>query len=366
MSVHKWFQSVSTLSVFSPAKINLFLAITGRRADGFHELVSVVAPVSFGDTLTLHVVRGERSGENGEGKPETGKQFTLECDDSAVPVDESNLVLRAAAAFAEATLRLGSGQAGWPFDVAQGRRGGVHFRLEKRIPMGAGLGGGSSNAVAALRALNQLAGGPLDATRLAEIAATLGSDCPLFLHDGPVLISGRGEKVSRVWPEADIQLRERRVLIFKPPFGISTAWAYGRMAAEAPRSYLNKSQARERVGSWMLKSELSLFSALALKFGSKAKRQERLAAWMARRAPAEDLLFNNMEGVAFGKYLALPVLLDALRERLGLAVRMSGSGSACFALLPDGAAGDRLVARAAALVREHWGEAAFVTEAKIL
>src|SRR5438552_482615 len=132
------------VSLFSPAKINLFLAVTGRRADGFHDLVSVVAPLDFGDELVAEL-GGSRREAGG------GKQFTLECDHPEVPVDGANLVLKAAEAFVAAT--------GWS--------GSVHFRLTKRIPPGAGLGGGSSNAVAALRALNRLAGGLLDEVRLA-------------------------------------------------------------------------------------------------------------------------------------------------------------------------------------------------------
>jgi 4-diphosphocytidyl-2-C-methyl-D-erythritol kinase len=300
---------VSAHSFFSPAKINLFLAITGRRADGFHELVSVVAPVEFGDTLRVQ--------ETGDGGQETGEQFTLECDNPAVPVDGTNLVLRAVSAFAEET--------GW--------RGGAKFFLEKRIPVGAGLGGGSSNAVAALRALNQLAGGPLDAARQAEIAAGLGSDCPLFLHDGPVVMRGRGERVEALPADAMARLRGRRVLIFKPGFGISTAWAYARMAVDAPRHYL-----------------------------PAAEVEARLAAWITGEASAEELLCNGMEGVAFEKFLALPVLLEALREEFGLVARMSGSGSACLALLGPAAP----VAAITARIREFWGEAVFVTETKIL
>jgi 4-diphosphocytidyl-2-C-methyl-D-erythritol kinase len=326
---------VSTLSIFSPAKINLFLAITGRRADGFHELVSVVAQVNFGDTLHMEE-RAESSESRAESPESRGvegrSRFTLECDDSAVPVYGTNLVLRAAEAFAAAT--------GW--------KGGAHFRLTKRIPMGAGLGGGSSNTVAALRALNRLAGGPLESKRLAEIAASLGSDCPLFLHNGPVVMRGRGEQIEPFAVAAAPRLHGRRVLIFKPPFGISTAWAYARLAARAPQAYIFTAEAEARVAALAEVAE----SGTAL----------------------DGHLFNNMEPVAFEKYLALPVLLDALRDQLGLAARMSGSGSACFALLPDDEAGstgspqagDALVARATALIREHWGEAAFVTEAKIL
>ena len=115
---------------FSPAKLNLYLAVTGRRADGFHDLVSLAVPLVWGDELRVTPTDGA---------------FTLTCNDPAVPVDDTNLVLRAAHSFRTAT--------GWT--------GGARFVLEKRIPMGAGLGGGSSNATIALRALNHLAGAPL-------------------------------------------------------------------------------------------------------------------------------------------------------------------------------------------------------------
>ena len=111
---------------FSPAKLNLYLAVTGRRADGFHDLVSLAVPLVWGDELRVTPTDGA---------------FTLTCNDPAVPVDDTNLVLRAAHSFRTAT--------GWT--------GGARFVLEKRIPMGAGLGGGSSNAAIALRALNHLA-----------------------------------------------------------------------------------------------------------------------------------------------------------------------------------------------------------------
>jgi 4-diphosphocytidyl-2-C-methyl-D-erythritol kinase len=294
-------------AVFSPAKINLFLAITGRRADGFHDLVSVVAPLDFGDELAVTA----------------GDGFTLECDDPAVPLDGSNLILKATEAFAVAT--------GWG--------GGAHFKLTKRIPMGAGLGGGSSNAVAALRALNRLAGGVADEAQLEKIAATLGSDCVLFLKNAPVVMRGRGEKVDALAEAARStssgraadRLRGRRVLLFKPSFGIGTAWAYGRMAARAT-DYLPVAEA-----------------------------EARLKHWLAGHAPAEDLLFNNMEGVAFEKFVALPLLLEKLRVECGVVARMSGSGSACYALLGD----NQAVAPLKHLIRAGWGEEIFVQEARI-
>ncbi len=294
------------VSVFSPAKINLFLAVTGRRADGFHDLVSVAAPLDFGDEL-----RAEDKGQ----KAEDRDQFTLECDDPAVPVDGSNLVLKAAAAFVAAT--------GW--------KGAVHLKLTKRIPMGAGLGGGSSNAVAALRALNRLSGDKLGAADLDRLAAGLGSDCVLFLRDAPVVMRGRGERVELLPAAAASRLRGRSVLLFKPGFGISTPWAYGRMIAR-DTNYL-----------------------------PAAAAEEKLAAWLGGTAPAEELLFNNMEPAAFGKYVALPVLLEGLRREFGVAAAMSGSGSTCYALPRDGQVTSALIAR----IREWWGAEIFVREARL-
>lgn len=291
---------MSAAALFAPAKLNLFLAVTGRRADGFHDLVSVVAPLDFGDTLRV----------------EAAAEFALTCDAPEVPRDDSNLVLKAARAFAAAT--------GW--------RGGAKFFLEKRIPLGAGLGGGSSDAVATLRGLNRLAGDPLPPAGLAELAAQLGSDCPLFLHAGPVVIRGRGERVEALPPAAAARLRGRRVLLFKPAFGVATPWAYARMVAQ-PDTYLPSAQA-----------------------------EARLAAWMADpQRPVEELLFNNMEHEVFKKFLALPALLGRLRADFGLVGRMSGSGSACFAFLPEGRRIDAIVAA----VRGAWGDSAFVIEARL-
>lgn len=296
-----------SVTVFSPAKINLFLAITGRRADGFHDLVSVVAPLEFGDELVAE--DGERRTENG------GAQFTLACDAADVPLDESNLILKAAKLFATTT--------GWG--------GAAHFRLTKRIPMGAGLGGGSSNAVAALRALNQLSGGRASEAQLETMAAQLGSDCALFLRNAPVVMRGRGERVEHLPASAAARLRGRHVLVFKPSFGIATPWAYARLV-ERRTDYLPAPAA-----------------------------EARLAAWSAGAAPAEELLFNNLEPAAFEKYVALPVLLRRLREEFGVATRMSGSGSACFALLRDDQATPPIEDR----IRVCWGPGATVVKTRI-
>ncbi len=295
---------VESISIFAPAKLNLFLAVTGRRPDGYHDLVSVAAPLDFGDTL-----RVERAGAT-----------SLVCDDPGVPCDDTNLVLKAVRAFRREAPSIGE----------------VRFVLEKRIPVGAGLGGGSSDAVATLRALNRLVGPEraLPGEILQELAAELGSDCPLFLAGSPVVMRGRGERVEALPPGAVARLRGRRVLVFKPAFGISTPWAYGQMVAAAPGGYLPVAEA-----------------------------EARLAAWIADpRAAAESLVFNNMERPVFTKYLALPVLLRQLQADFGLEARLSGSGSACFALLREETDTPRVVAA----VQTAWGESAFVREARIM
>lgn len=284
------------LKLFCPAKINLFLAITGRRADGFHRLVSVASPLDWGDTLTV-----KRSDEAG---------FSMTCDDQRVPTDESNLVLKAAMAFRAATQ--------WD--------GGARFHLAKVVPMGAGLGGGSSDAVGALKALNQLAGEPLDAEQLWAVAAQVGSDCPLFLQSGAVVMRGRGEKVERILGSKRKFLAAERILLIKPDFGVNTAWAYGALATMAPAGYLPEGEAETRLAAWLDSVE-----------------------WGVR-----ELAYNSMEVAVWRKYLALPVLARRLKEELGETLHMSGSGSACFIALGVGSD----LAGIERLVRDSWGEAA--------
>jgi 4-diphosphocytidyl-2-C-methyl-D-erythritol kinase len=301
---------VRPISLFAPAKLNLFLAVTGRRGDGYHDLVSLVAPLDVGDTLEL----------------EPSEQFSLTCNDASLAVDDTNLVTRAATAFAAAT--------------GQPRAGA--FRLQKRVPVGAGLGGGSSDAVAALKALNTWRGQPLRPERMQELAAGLGSDCPLFLHDGPVIIRGRGERVTPLDGASARRLRGRRVLIFKPDFPISTPWAYGQLAREDIPEAGSTTRPRPYLAS--------------------ADAEARLAAWLARpSAPLEELAMNSFERVVFAKYLALPVMLAALRERFGVAAWLSGSGSACFALIDEEAPVEAMTAQ----IRNGWGASAFVTTARL-
>lgn len=294
--------SVPDLTLFSPAKINLFLAVVGRRKDGFHDLVSLVSPVAFGDTLSVDLIPGE--------------SVKLSCDDPALATDETNLVVRAAQLFRE--------QTGW--------KQGVQFNLVKRIPQGAGLGGGSSNASTALMALNQLSGLDLSRDILLDWAARLGSDCPFFLLRHAAVMRGRGDVLELVPDSVAIRLKGQRVWLFKPEIGVSTPWAYGRLASDPARHYLPSS-----------------------------KTEARLQAWLKGTESVGALAYNSFEEVVFKKFITLPALIGMIEKETGYTVQMSGSGSTCFTLLPAEKEPKR-EARLQQIVREAWGVETFFVE----
>lgn len=284
----------------APAKLNLALAVTGTRADGFHDLVSLVVPVpALSDGLEMTLRPGAAAD-------------SLACEVPGVPTDASNLVLRAAAAFRHRVPAFPR----------------AHFALEKKVPHGAGLGGGSSDAAAALLLMAEAAGTLAPAPEaLREIATEIGSDCPLFLAGAPVIMRGRGERVETLSREEAEALAEKDFLIFKPAFEVSTAEAYGAMKRAAPKFYTSAADAERRLAEW-------------------------------RKNPRGNALplFNDMEAPVFGKHVALPAFFRVLRERFGLVAHMSGSGSACFTEISPGTD----VPAVSACVRECWGETAFV------
>jgi len=183
---------LDSLTVRCFAKINLFLRVLGRREDGFHEIETLFQCIDLHDTLTI-----SRRDEQGGMK--------LICDDPQLPCDESNLALRAAREFAQRS----------------GIKLGLEIRLEKKIPVAAGLGGGSSDAAASLRALNQMTCEPLSEAELLEAAAELGSDVPYFLLGGTALGKGRGEELTSLDDTPVMNL-----VLLVPNLSISAASAY--------------------------------------------------------------------------------------------------------------------------------------------
>jgi 4-diphosphocytidyl-2-C-methyl-D-erythritol kinase len=265
-----------TLEKRSPCKVNLILNILGKRPDGFHALETVMHPVAWHDELTFC----RRTG-NGV--------ITLSCDDGALPTDSSNLVYRAAEKFLRAA------------SVPDG----VEIRLRKRIPMAAGLGGGSGNAATTLLGLNELFGSPLSAEQLHLLAAALGSDIPFFLQAGPALATGRGEVIEPL--PAFPALRGTAFLLIHPGFGIATAWAYRELSRFPEALNGQPGRARELV---------QLLQTSDLKVAGRA-------------------FYNSLEAPALEKYPLLALYQEFLRAEGSLAVLMSGSGSTTFAIAGD-------------------------------
>jgi 4-diphosphocytidyl-2-C-methyl-D-erythritol kinase len=180
------------MQVLAPAKINLSLKILGRRDDGFHEIETLITPISLCDEIKLET-------------PSFKKGIGFRCDDPSVPADDDNLTVRAAKVFFAATKL----------------KPAVSIELRKNIPHGAGLGGGSSDAASTLLALNEMFETNLPREALAKMAEAIGSDVPFFIFESAALCKGRGELVSPV------KLHERlSILLLKPQFGVPTAWAY--------------------------------------------------------------------------------------------------------------------------------------------
>lgn len=288
-------------SVFCPSKINLMLAVTGKREDGYHDIVSLVAPLDFGDMLWVEL-------------QEHASEDSLTADVPWLDCGSSNLVLQATRAYRRRV-------PGTPPAM---------FRLSKRIPVGAGLGGGSSDAAGAISMLNELMQRPLGEAELNEIALEVGSDVPLFLCGRSCIMRGRGELLEPLPESLKGVFRDMHVGVFKPSFSVSTVWAYG--ALEGLARYSSAQAAESRLGV-LQKGECGI----------------------------EDILHNDFEEAVGGKYVSLQVMLRQLRDA-GTPCLLSGSGSACFALIENATESVRI----RNTVKEAWGDGAWLAEARII
>jgi len=268
-------KTMRCLRLDAPAKINLTLRVLRLRDDGFHEITTRMAPVALCDGVTL------------EARAAGG--IELVCDAPDLPTGAENLAVRAALVFGE----------------MRGSPPGLRIRLEKRIPQGAGLGGGSSDAAAVLRGANLLFDAGFSTEELAAAAATLGSDVPFFLYGSACDCSGRGEIITPLpdftWP--------RSVLLLKPPFEAETPHAYRRWKDSAPLPGIDYSP--------------------------------QPVAW--------GELANDLERPVFEKFPVLARIKTWLREQPGVeAALMSGSGSTMAAFGPPETDWERTIAEARA------------------
>ncbi len=273
-------------TVASPAKVNLWLRILGRREDGYHEVETRMLRLSVADEVVISRHAG-------------GHSVRLTCTDPAVPVDESNLALRALRAFQNKT----------------GLAGSWRLHLRKKIPAGAGLGGGSGNAAAVLRAANTICDSPLSEAELVALAGGIGADVAFFVLDTPAADGrGRGEQVERApAPEGG----PLSMVLIKPPFPVSTPWAYR---------------------AWKDSRELPgvLYAP-------------QITPWGA--------LVNDLERPVFEKYLLLSALKSwLLAQSECAAALMSGSGSTMLAIVRQESQAAVLAERA----RQYAGETAWI------
>jgi 4-diphosphocytidyl-2-C-methyl-D-erythritol kinase len=256
------------VTVRAHAKINLDLRVLGTRADGFHELRTVFQSIALHDTLVCRPRRG---------------RFDITCRDPRVPRDESNLVWRAAAALWTAL-----GYGGSPRDTT--------VALEKQIAPQAGLGGGSADAAAALVGLSRMWAGGVSSQVLRDVAATLGADVPFFLWGGTALGLGRGEEI---YPLVD--LPRHSVVLVMPPFGVSTAEAYGWYDEERASGFRD--------------SDPQDLQILPIPWPSRAAQ-----------------MVNDLEGPVARRHPEIRQVKLALRQAGAIGAAMSGSGSALFGL----------------------------------
>ncbi len=265
----------------SPCKINLLLNILGRRADGFHELETLIHPIALYDLLRF---------------TRKGPGIEMTCSNPSLPTDSRNLVHRAATAFLEAA------------DITDG----VQIHLEKHLPLAAGLGGGSGNAATTLLALNELFDKPLTSEQLHTIAAGLGSDIPFFLQTKPALATGRGERIQPL--DFFPALRGAWFLLIYPGFGIPTPWAY---------------------------QQLQRFPAAIN--GTTGRAQQLISRLQAGDLKGSAAgFYNSLEAPALEKYPLLELFQEFLRANGAVAALMSGSGSSTFAILPNKSAAETL------------------------
>jgi 4-diphosphocytidyl-2-C-methyl-D-erythritol kinase len=255
---------------FTPAKLNVLLKVTGRRPDGYHELVSIMAPVGLYDRLELQMT--------------SDKRIKVSCRGFSAPSNEENLVCRAARAFFAKT----------------GIDDGVSIELTKNIPVAAGLGGGSSDAACVLKALNRNYAFPLTAEELAQLALALGADVPFFLVERPCIARGIGEILEPIenWPQL-------WYVIITPPIRVSTAWVYGRLNIPPASSELE------------LTNEAYQYIIINLK---------------KRPLGIGPILENDLERVTADRFPVIKRIKLLLAEAGADGALMSGSGPSVFGL----------------------------------
>jgi 4-diphosphocytidyl-2-C-methyl-D-erythritol kinase len=271
-------------SLIAPAKINLYLEIIGDRPDGFHELVMILQSIELADQIDI--------------QPSDTQNIYISCDHPQVPTDETNLAYRAAQLMCDV------------FPEVHANYGGVSIKIHKRIPVAAGLAGGSGNAAAVLVGINLIWNLGLTQPELQELAAKLGSDIPFCISGGTAIATGRGEKLDAIKDLDDIWL----VLAKYNNISVSTPWAYKTYRQQYSDSYIT--------------------DAAGIKSRSAKVRSSPLVQAITHKNSTEigKLIYNDLEKVVLPEYPQVTALKAAFAAQNTLGTMMSGSGPTVFAL----------------------------------
>ena len=270
------------MKVEANAKVNLTLEVFGKRADGYHALRSVVMPISLSDTLDIEVT------EDGEITSDTGY--------------DDDLCVKAARILKSSVSSLPSSL-------------GAVIRVTKRIPAGGGLGGGSADAAAVLRALNELWKVGLSHGELAEIGAQVGSDVPALVLVGPVIMEGRGEKVASIEQSEQSNNRTIHLVLVNPGVHSSTKEVYDALGERASRPFNGAANATAKMVSALQSGDLSQIAAA---------------------------LMNDLQAPAVKQHPEIADVLVSLRTSGVIGAMMSGSGSSVFGIVRDAVEAERI------------------------
>jgi len=253
------------MKILSPAKINLFLQVLGKRSDGYHDLMTLMCCIGLYDTISLNF---------------GVKDIAVSCHHHVVPEDDTNLAFGAARLFFK-TLN---------------KNEGVKINIQKQIPVGAGLGGGSSNAAAVFLGLNRYYGYPFSKEELMSMGLSLGADVPFFIFQRPAIATGIGEKL-----EAYQNLKNLKILLVFPGFSVSTADVYKKLN-------LGLTKCKKKLKSFLLNKQ---------------------------RFDPRYHLCNDLEAVTASEYPVIKTVKKALLSQGALGALMTGSGPTIFGLFSD-------------------------------
>ncbi len=279
-----------TLVLESPAKVNLRLEILGKREDGYHDLKTIFQKISLHDTLHFSLRKG--------------RAISITTDHPDLPVGKTNLIYRAARSILKRS----------------NHRGGVAVEIEKRIPLGAGLGGGSSNAATTLRGLNQLLGMNLSRRELMEMGLEIGADVPFFFLRGAALGSGIGERLQK------IEVPHLWFVLIYPNFEVSTRWAYQNFDKCLSAPTLGKLQPLSRKAKGLTNQQFHI----------------SLDKFLKTPKGVSQILFNHLETVLSKEYPQIDVMKKMLFSAGAMGALMTGSGPTVFGLFPE----ERIAAKA--------------------